>query len=169
MQKNSVAYSNNSIAIPTNFTISVTTEILPVSMTKTSVDCTMYICGDSTECSNLLLQYGSFCTQLKRALTGIAVEQDKNTQEVFAQVKQIYKTPPIKYFGGFNFSQILPDPSKPSKRSFIEDLLFNKVTLADAGFIKQYGDCLGDIAARDLICAQSLTALLFCHLCSQMK
>nr|7TOW_D Chain D, Spike protein S2 [Severe acute respiratory syndrome coronavirus 2]7TOW_E Chain E, Spike protein S2 [Severe acute respiratory syndrome coronavirus 2] len=26
------------------------------------------------------------------------------------------------------------DPSKPSKRSFIEDLLFNKVTLADAGF-----------------------------------
>nr|7X9E_E Chain E, Spike peptide [Severe acute respiratory syndrome coronavirus 2]7X9E_F Chain F, Spike peptide [Severe acute respiratory syndrome coronavirus 2] len=25
-------------------------------------------------------------------------------------------------------------PSKPSKRSFIEDLLFNKVTLADAGF-----------------------------------
>lgn len=89
--ENSVAYSNNSIAIPTNFTISVTTEILPVSMTKTSVDCTMYICGDSTECSNLLLQYGSFCTQLKRALTGIAVEQDKNTQEVFAQVKQIYK------------------------------------------------------------------------------
>lgn len=71
--ENSVAYSNNSIAIPTNFTISVTTEILPVSMTKTSVDCTMYICGDSTECSNLLLQYGSFCTQLKRALTGIAV------------------------------------------------------------------------------------------------
>nr|WLJ60559.1 surface glycoprotein [Horseshoe bat sarbecovirus] len=157
--ENSVAYSNNSIAIPTNFTISVTTEILPVSMTKTSVDCTMYICGDSTECSNLLLQYGSFCTQLNRALTGIAVEQDKNTQEVFAQVKQIYKTPPIKDFGGFNFSQILPDPSKPSKRSFIEDLLFNKVTLADAGFIKQYGDCLGDIAARDLICAQKFNGL----------
>lgn len=44
-----------------------------------------------------------FCTQLNRALTGIAVEQDKNTQEVFAQVKQIYKTPPIKDFGGFNF------------------------------------------------------------------
>uniref|UniRef100_UPI00389B3B37 Spike glycoprotein,Fibritin n=1 Tax=Severe acute respiratory syndrome coronavirus TaxID=2901879 RepID=UPI00389B3B37 len=157
--ENSVAYSNNSIAIPTNFTISVTTEILPVSMTKTSVDCTMYICGDSTECSNLLLQYGSFCTQLNRALTGIAVEQDKNTQEVFAQVKQIYKTPPIKDFGGFNFSQILPDPSKPSKRSPIEDLLFNKVTLADAGFIKQYGDCLGDIAARDLICAQKFNGL----------
>nr|QLR06866.1 surface glycoprotein [Pangolin coronavirus]WCZ55842.1 MAG: S [Pangolin coronavirus] [Pangolin coronavirus] len=157
--ENSVAYANNSIAIPTNFTISVTTEILPVSMTKTSVDCTMYICGDSIECSNLLLQYGSFCTQLNRALTGIAVEQDKNTQEVFAQVKQIYKTPPIKDFGGFNFSQILPDPSKPSKRSFIEDLLFNKVTLADAGFIKQYGDCLGDIAARDLICAQKFNGL----------
>uniref|UniRef100_UPI002DDDBD73 Spike protein S2 n=1 Tax=Severe acute respiratory syndrome coronavirus 2 TaxID=2697049 RepID=UPI002DDDBD73 len=157
--ENCVAYSNNSIAIPTNFTISVTTEILPVSMTKTSVDCTMYICGDSTECSNLLLQYGSFCTQLNRALTGIAVEQDKNTQEVFAQVKQIYCTPPIKDFGGFNFSQILPDPSKPSKRSPIEDLLFNKVTLADAGFIKQYGDCLGDIAARDLICAQKFNGL----------
>nr|BDD37258.1 spike protein [Sarbecovirus sp.] len=157
--ENSVAYSNNTIAIPTNFTISVTTEVMPVSMTKTSVDCTMYICGDSVECSTLLLQYGSFCTQLNRALTGIAVEQDKNTQEVFAQVKQIYKTPDIKDFGGFNFSQILPDPSKPSKRSFIEDLLFNKVTLADAGFVKQYGDCLGDIQARDLICAQKFNGL----------
>nr|UUX91064.1 spike glycoprotein [Sarbecovirus sp.] len=157
--ENSIAYANNSIAIPTNFSISVTTEVMPVSMAKTSVDCTMYICGDSIECSNLLLQYGSFCTQLNRALSGIAIEQDKNTQEVFAQVKQIYKTPPIKDFGGFNFSQILPDPSKPSKRSFIEDLLFNKVTLADAGFIKQYGDCLGGISARDLICAQKFNGL----------
>nr|8AJL_A Chain A, Spike glycoprotein,Fibritin [synthetic construct]8AJL_B Chain B, Spike glycoprotein,Fibritin [synthetic construct]8AJL_C Chain C, Spike glycoprotein,Fibritin [synthetic construct] len=157
--ENSIAYSNNTIAIPTNFSISVTTEVMPVSMAKTSVDCTMYICGDSTECSNLLLQYGSFCTQLNRALSGIAVEQDKNTREVFAQVKQMYKTPAIKDFGGFNFSQILPDPSKPTKRSFIEDLLFNKVTLADAGFMKQYGECLGDISARDLICAQKFNGL----------
>nr|WLJ60534.1 surface glycoprotein [Horseshoe bat sarbecovirus] len=157
--ENSIAYANNSIAIPTNFSISVTTEVMPVSMSKTSVDCTMYICGDSLECSNLLLQYGSFCTQLNRALTGIAIEQDKNTQEVFAQVKQIYKTPALKDFGGFNFSQILPDPSKPTKRSFIEDLLFNKVTLADAGFMKQYGECLGDISARDLICAQKFNGL----------
>ncbi|QWN56232.1 surface glycoprotein [Betacoronavirus sp. RsYN03] len=157
--ENSIAYANNSIAIPTNFSISVTTEVMPVSMAKTSVDCTMYICGDSQECSNLLLQYGSFCTQLNRALSGIAVEQDKNTQEVFAQVKQMYKTPAIKDFGGFNFSQILPDPSKPTKRSFIEDLLFNKVTLADAGFMKQYGECLGDISARDLICAQKFNGL----------
>ncbi|QND76020.1 spike protein [Bat SARS coronavirus HKU3] len=157
--ENSIAYANNSIAIPTNFSISVTTEVMPVSMAKTAVDCTMYICGDSLECSNLLLQYGSFCTQLNRALTGIAIEQDKNTQEVFAQVKQMYKTPAIKDFGGFNFSQILPDPSKPTKRSFIEDLLFNKVTLADAGFMKQYGDCLGDVSARDLICAQKFNGL----------
>nr|QZX47370.1 spike protein [Sarbecovirus sp.] len=157
--ENSIAYANNSIAIPTNFSISVTTEVMPVSMAKTSVDCTMYICGDSLECSNLLLQYGSFCTQLNRALTGIAIEQDKNTQEVFAQVKQMYKTPAIKDFGGFNFSQILPDPSKPTKRSFIEDLLFNKVTLADAGFMKQYGECLGDVSARDLICAQKFNGL----------
>nr|QZX47390.1 spike protein [Sarbecovirus sp.] len=157
--ENSIAYANNSIAIPTNFSISVTTEVMPVSMAKTSVDCTMYICGDSLECSNLLLQYGSFCTQLNRALTGIAIEQDKNTQEVFAQVKQMYKTPAIKDFGGFNFSQILPDPSKPTQRSFIEDLLFNKVTLADAGFMKQYGECLGDVSARDLICAQKFNGL----------
>ncbi|ADE34755.1 spike glycoprotein [Bat SARS coronavirus HKU3-7] len=157
--ENSIAYANNSIAIPTNFSISVTIEVMPVSMAKTSVDCTMYICGDSLECSNLLLQYGSFCTQLNRALTGIAIEQDKNTQEVFAQVKQMYKTPAIKDFGGFNFSQILPDPSKPTKRSFIEDLLFNKVTLADAGFMKQYGECLGDVSARDLICAQKFNGL----------
>lgn len=33
------------------------------------------------------------------------------------------------------------------------------MTLADAGFIKQYGDCLGDIAARDLICAQKFNGL----------
>nr|QZX47270.1 spike protein [Sarbecovirus sp.] len=157
--ENSVAYANNSIAIPTNFSISVTTEVMPVSMAKTSVDCTMYICGDSLECSNLLLQYGSFCTQLNRALSGIAVEQDKNTQEVFAQVKQMYKTPTIRDFGGFNFSQILPDPLKPTKRSFIEDLLYNKVTLADAGFMKQYADCLGGINARDLICAQKFNGL----------
>nr|WLJ60538.1 surface glycoprotein [Horseshoe bat sarbecovirus] len=157
--ENSIVYANNSIAIPTNFSISITTEVMPVSMAKTSVDCTMYICGDSLECSNLLLQYGSFCTQLNRALTGIALEQDKNTQEVFAQVKQMYKTPAIKDFGGFNFSQILPDPLKPTKRSFIEDLLFNKVTLADAGFMKQYGECLGDISARDLICAQKFNGL----------
>uniref|UniRef100_UPI003F8D8F75 Spike glycoprotein n=1 Tax=Bat SARS-like coronavirus Khosta-1 TaxID=2836123 RepID=UPI003F8D8F75 len=155
----SVAYSNNSIAIPTNFSISVTTEVLPVSMTKTSVDCNMYICGDSTECSNLLLQYGSFCTQLNRALSGIAVEQDRNTRDVFAQTKTIYKTPNIKDFGGFNFSQILPDPGKPSQRSPIEDLLYNKVTLADPGFMKQYGDCLGGINARDLICAQKFNGL----------
>nr|WCC63928.1 spike glycoprotein [Bat Coronavirus RsYN20] len=155
----SIAYSNNTIAIPTNFSISITTEVMPVSMAKTSVDCNMYICGDSTECANLLLQYGSFCTQLNRALSGIAVEQDRNTREVFAQVKQMYKTPALKDFGGFNFSQILPDPLKPTKRSFIEDLLFNKVTLADAGFMKQYGECLGDINARDLICAQKFNGL----------
>nr|WLJ60560.1 surface glycoprotein [Horseshoe bat sarbecovirus] len=157
--ESSLAYSNNTISIPTNFTISITTEVLPVSMAKTSVDCNMYICGDSTECSNLLLQYGSFCTQLNRALSGIAVEQDRNTREVFAQVKQMYKTPPLKDFGGFNFSQILPDPLKPTKRSFIEDLLYNKVTLADPGFMKQYGDCLGGINARDLICAQKFNGL----------
>ncbi|APO40579.1 S protein [Severe acute respiratory syndrome-related coronavirus] len=155
----SIAYSNNIIAIPTNFSISVTTEVLPVSMTKTSVDCNMYICGDSTECSNLLLQYGSFCTQLNRALSGIAVEQDRNTRDVFAQTKSIYKTPNIKDFGGFNFSQILPDPKKLSYRSFIEDLLYNKVTLSDPGFMKQYGDCLGGINARDLICAQKFNGL----------
>nr|UZH24811.1 surface glycoprotein [Sarbecovirus sp.] len=158
-EDSNVAYSNNSIAIPTNFSISVTTEVLPVSMTKTSVDCNMYICGDSTECSSLLLQYGSFCQQLNRALAGVSVEQDKNTQDVFAQVKSIYKVPAIKDFGGFNFSQILPDPAKPSKRSFIEDLLYNKVTLADPGFMKQYGDCLGGVNARDLICAQKFNGL----------
>nr|UAY13265.1 spike glycoprotein [Bat coronavirus] len=157
--ESSIAYSNNSIAIPTNFSIQVTTEVLPVSMSKTSVDCTMYICGDSQECNKLLLQYGSFCAQLNRALSGVAVEQDKNTEAVFAQVKQIYKAPVIKDLGGFNFSQLLPDPTKPSQRSFIEDLLFDKVTLSDAGFIKQYGDCLGDIAARDLICAQKFNGL----------
>nr|ALJ94036.1 spike glycoprotein [SARS-like coronavirus BatCoV/BB9904/BGR/2008] len=155
----SIAYSNNTIAIPMNFSISVTTEVLPVSMTKTSVDCNMYICGDSTECSNLLLQYGSFCTQLNRALAGIAVEQDRNTRDVFAQTKAMYKTPSLKDFGGFNFSQILPDPAKPSSRSFIEDLLYNKVTLADPGFMKQYGDCLGGVNARDLICAQKFNGL----------
>ncbi|QVN46569.1 spike glycoprotein [Bat SARS-like coronavirus Khosta-2] len=158
-EDSNVAYSNNSIAIPTNFTISVTTEVLPVSMTKTAVDCNMYICGDSTECSSLLLQYGSFCQQLNRALAGVSVEQDKNTQDVFAQVKSIYKVSAIKDFGGFNFSQILPDPAKPSKRSFIEDLLYNKVTLADPGFMKQYGDCLGGVNARDLICAQKFNGL----------
>ncbi|ADK66841.1 spike protein [Bat coronavirus BM48-31/BGR/2008] len=154
-----IVYSNNTIAIPMNFSISVTTEVLPVSMTKTSVDCNMYICGDSTECSNLLLQYGSFCTQLNRALAGIAVEQDRNTRDVFAQTKAMYKTPSLKDFGGFNFSQILPDPAKPSSRSFIEDLLYNKVTLADPGFMKQYGDCLGGVNARDLICAQKFNGL----------
>ncbi|QWN56202.1 surface glycoprotein [Betacoronavirus sp. RmYN05] len=155
----SPAYANNTVLIPTNFSVSVITEVLPVSMAKTAIDCNMYICGDSTECSRLLLQYGSFCEQLNRALAGVALEQDKNTQDVFAQVKAVYKTPTFTDFGGFNFSSVLPQPGKPSQRSFIEDLLFNKVTLSDAGFMKEYGNCLGDVAARDLICAQKFNGL----------
>ncbi|ABN10857.1 Spike glycoprotein [Bat coronavirus HKU4-3] len=147
-------------AIPTNFSFSVTQEYIETSIQKVTVDCKQYVCNGFTRCEKLLVEYGQFCSKINQALHGANLRQDESVYSLYSNIKTT-STQTLEYGlnGDFNLT-LLQVPqiggSSSSYRSAIEDLLFDKVTIADPGYMQGYDDCMkqGPQSARDLICAQ---------------
>lgn len=153
------------IDVPTNFTLAATTEFIQTYASKISIDCSKYLCGDSTQCKNVLLQYGTFCNDVNTALTKVFSLLDSALVET---VQSLKSTAPAEfsYTGDFNFTSLVgclgTSCNTNSYRSSLSDLLFNKVSVADPGFMQAYQKCLdsqwgGNI--RDLICTQSFNGI----------
>nr|WDE20340.1 spike protein [Betacoronavirus sp.] len=147
-------------SIPTNFTFGITQEFIETSIQKVTVDCKQYVCNGFLKCEQLLNQYGQFCSKINLALHGANLQQDDAQKLLFANIKTSQSQPFEAGFGGpFNLSLLEPlkvQTSEYGYRSAIEDLLFNKVTIADPGYMQGYDECMkqGPQSARDLICAQ---------------
>ncbi|UJY53843.1 spike glycoprotein [Rousettus madagascariensis nobecovirus] len=153
------------IEVPTNFTLAATTEYIQTYASKISIDCSKYLCGDSVQCKNILLQYGTFCNDVNTALTRVFSLLDTALVETVTSLKSTAPAD-LAYTGDFNFTSLVgclgTSCNQNSYRSAISDLLFNKVSVADPGFMQAYQKCLdsqwgGNV--RDLICTQSFNGI----------
>ena len=153
------------VEVPTNFTLAATTEYIQTYASKISIDCSKYLCGDSTQCKTILLQYGTFCTDVNTALSRVFSLLDSSLVDTVSSLKS---TAPASFdfTGDYNFTSLVgcvgSNCDSKSYRSAISDLLFNKVSVADPGFMQSYQQCLdaqwgGNI--RDLICTQSFNGI----------
>nr|WCC63875.1 spike glycoprotein [Bat Coronavirus MrYN20] len=153
------------LSVPTNFTLAASTEYIQTTASKVNVDCVKYLCGDSTRCINVLMQYGTFCTDVNSALNNVATSLD---DAMVSLIKDFGVTSIANSFdtGMFNFTSLLgcvgSNCGAKSHRSALTDLLYNKVKLADPGFMQSYQKCIdsqwgGQI--RDLICTQTFNGI----------
>uniref|UniRef100_A0AB38ZDN1 Spike protein n=1 Tax=Eidolon bat coronavirus TaxID=2717680 RepID=A0AB38ZDN1_9NIDO len=153
------------ISVPTNFTLVASTEYIQTYASKISIDCAKYLCGDSSQCRTVLLQYGTFCNDVNVALTRVFTLLDNSLVDTFSSLKS---TAPVQldYTGDFNFTSLVgcigTGCDSKSHRSALSDLLFSKVSVADPGFMQSYQKCLdaqwgGNI--RDLLCTQTFNGI----------
>ncbi|AWV67040.1 spike protein [Bat coronavirus] len=153
------------VSVPTNFTLVASTEYIQTYASKISIDCAKYLCGDSSQCRTVLLQYGTFCNDVNVALTRVFTLLDNSLVDTFSSLKS---TAPVQlaYTGDFNFTSLVgcigTDCDSKSHRSALSDLLFSKVSVADPGFMQSYQQCLdaqwgGNI--RDLLCTQTFNGI----------
>ncbi|ARJ34226.1 spike protein [Bat coronavirus] len=148
------------VSLPLNFTFGVTQEYIETSIQKITVDCKQYVCNGFAKCEKLLEQYGQFCSKINQALHGANLRQDDFVRNLFESVKTPQTVPLTTGFGGeFNLTLLEPlsvSTGSSNARSALEELLFDKVTIADPGYMQGYDDCMqqGPASARDLICAQ---------------
>nr|QBP43256.1 S protein [Bat coronavirus] len=152
---------SGNITIPLNFTVSVQVEYLQMYLQPVSVDCNMYVCGGNPHCLRLMSQYASACRTIEESLQlGARLESTEvaNTISVSSQAVQLAN---ITNFDSYNVSVLLP---RANGRSFIEDLLFDKVVTSGLGTVDQdYKQCvnewgIGEVA--DLSCAQYYNGIM---------
>nr|QRN68101.1 spike glycoprotein [Betacoronavirus Erinaceus] len=148
------------VSIPQNFSFGITEEFIETSIQKVTVDCKQYVCNGFERCEQLLVQYGQFCSKINQALHGVNLRQDDATKSLFEDIKVSQSAPLMASLtGDYNLS-LFEAPhignNNGQYRSALEDLLFDKVTLSDPGYMKGYDECMkkGPPSARDLICAQ---------------
>nr|QGA70702.1 spike glycoprotein [Erinaceus hedgehog coronavirus HKU31] len=149
------------ISVPTNFSFRVTEEFIETSIQKVTVDCKQYVCNGFERCEQLLEQYGQFCAKINQALHGVNLRQDDATKSLFESIRVPQSAPLMASLSGDYNLSLFETPSintggSGNYRSALEDLLFDKVTLSDPGYMKGYDECMkkGPPSARDLICAQ---------------
>nr|WPH57461.1 Spike glycoprotein [Infectious bronchitis virus] len=153
------------VLIPDSFNLTVTDEFIQTQMQQVQINCIQYVCGNSIQCKQLFRQYGPVCDSILFIVNGI-VQQDN------AEILQFYSSTKPKGFdessfsnftaGEFNISLVLPKNGRPTGRSFIEDLLFDKVESLGLPGDSTYQKCtsgpLGFV--KDLVCAQKYNGLL---------
>ncbi|AKF17724.1 spike protein [Duck coronavirus DK/GD/27/2014] len=158
------------VSIPYTLTLAVTTEYLQTSYQKVTIDCARYVCGESLKCRTLLQQYGSFCTSVNNILAGVNDNEDNGMLSFVEAINTGYSLNFSSFnssnLGGFNLSLVLPNSAKPSGRSFIEDLLFDKVVTVGVGEVDaNYDKCMDSRGgkftnAADLTCAQFYNGIM---------
>ncbi|URD31287.1 spike protein [Mouse coronavirus] len=157
------------IQIPTNFTIGSYEEFIQTSAPKVSIDCAQFVCGDYVACRSLLSEYGSFCENINAILLELNSLLD-TTQFQVATALMAGVTLSSRLNDGLGmdvddiqFDSVLgcvgSDCDRANTRSALEDLLFNKVKLADVGFVEAYNNCTNGQEIRDLICVQSYNGI----------
>ncbi|ATP66744.1 spike glycoprotein [Myodes rufocanus vole coronavirus 2/JL2014] len=154
--------------IPSDFTIGNVEEFIQTSSPKVTIDCAAFVCGDYAACREQLVEYGTFCDNINAILSEVNNLLDTSQMQVSsALMNGVTLSTKLKDGIDFNvddinFSSVLGcigSDCSASGRSVIEDLLFNKVKLADVGFVEAYNNCTGGNEVRDLICVQSFNGI----------
>nr|AKA64497.1 spike protein [Porcine epidemic diarrhea virus]AKA64498.1 spike protein [Porcine epidemic diarrhea virus]AKA64499.1 spike protein [Porcine epidemic diarrhea virus]ALM09364.1 spike protein [Porcine epidemic diarrhea virus] len=158
------------ISIPTNFSMSIRTEYLQLYNTPVSVDCATYVCNGNSRCKQLLTQYTAACKTIESALQLSARLESAEVNSMLTISEEALQLATISSFNGdgYNFTNVLGvsvyDPASGrvvQKRSFIEDLLFNKVVTNGLGTVDEdYKRCSNGRSVADLVCAQYYSGVM---------
>nr|AZL47228.1 spike protein [Porcine epidemic diarrhea virus] len=158
------------ISIPTNFSMSIRTEYLQLYNTPVSVDCATYVCNGNSRCKQLLTQYTAACKTIESALQLSARLESVEVNSMLTISEEALQLATISSFNGdgYNFTNVLGvsvyDPAigrVVQKRSFIEDLLFNKVVTNGLGTVDEdYKRCSNGRSVADLVCAQYYSGVM---------
>nr|WCC63837.1 spike protein [Bat Coronavirus EsYN17] len=156
------------VSIPTNFTLAATTEYIQTTAPKVNVDCVKYLCGDSERCIDVLSQYGAFCEDVNKALADVSAIIDSSMVTMVSELTAgvMWSETPQANVGSYNFSGLMgclgSNCQEKQYRSAISDLLYNKVKVADPGFMGAYQKCIDEQwggSVRDLICTQTFNGI----------
>nr|ASV51733.1 spike protein [Porcine epidemic diarrhea virus] len=151
------------ISIPMNFTMGVRTEYIQLYNNPISIDCSMYVCNGNERCNKLLNQYASACKTIESALQMSARLESMEVNSMLTLSQDALQLANISIFngGGYNFTNFLAtnEPAGTSasysRRSRIEDLLFDKVVTNGLGTVDEdYKRCSNGLSIADLVCAQ---------------
>ncbi|ADM33558.1 spike glycoprotein [Bat coronavirus HKU9-5-1] len=154
------------VSIPTNFTLAATSEYIQTSSPKINVDCAKYLCGDSDRCMNVLLQYGTFCDDVNKALAEVSATIDASVVSLMSELtSDVVRNENMQFDTTYNFTSLMgclgSDCDSKMYRSALSDLLYNKVKVTDPGFMQSYQKCIsqwgGEI--RDLMCTQTFNGI----------
>nr|AAP92675.1 spike protein [Infectious bronchitis virus] len=153
------------VLIPTGFNLTVTDEYIQTRMDKVQINCLQYICGNSLECRKLFQQYGPVCDNILSVVNSVSQKEDMELLNFYSSTKPSgYNSPVFNNLttGEFNISLVLTQPSSPSGRSFVEDLLFTSVETVGLPTDAEYKKCTaGPLGAlKDLVCAREYNGLL---------
>nr|WCC62520.1 spike protein [Bat Coronavirus SkGD17] len=149
------------VSIPTNFSMGVRAEYLQLFNTPVSIDCAMYVCNGNTRCKTLLAQYTSACKTIESALQLSARLESLEVNSMLTVSETALELATIQQFpgGGYNFSSVLG--ASVNSKSFIEDLLFDKVVTNGLGTVDQdYKSCSKGLSIADLACAQYYNGIM---------
>ncbi|URD31216.1 spike protein [Myotis bat coronavirus] len=149
------------ISIPTNFSMSIRTEYLQLYNTPVSVDCATYVCNGNSRCKQLLTQYTSACKTIESALQLSARLESVEVNSMLTISEEALQLATISSFNGdgYNFTNVLG--ASVNQRSFIEDLLFDKVVTNGLGTVDEdYKRCSNGLSVADLVCAQYYSGVM---------
>nr|WBW48750.1 spike glycoprotein [Infectious bronchitis virus] len=153
------------VLIPDSFNLTVTDEYIQTRMDKIQINCIQYVCGNSIECRRLFQQYGPVCDNILSVVNSVGQREDMELLSFYSSTKPSGYNIPIfsnVSTGDFNISLLLTQPSSPTGRSFIEDLLFTSVESVGLPTDEAYKKCtagpLGFV--KDLVCAREYNGLL---------
>nr|AVP25406.1 spike glycoprotein [Rousettus bat coronavirus HKU9] len=155
------------VNIPTNFTLAATEEFIQTTAPKMNIDCARYLCGDSSRCLTVSLQYGTFCDDINKALLRVSQLLDTSLLALFKEFStNVRPEAELSLDGAYNFTGLMgclgSNCGGKSHRSALSELLYNKVKVADPGFMSSYQKCIdsqwgGEV--RDLICTQTYNGI----------
>nr|WPV62941.1 MAG: spike protein [Jingmen rodent alphacoronavirus 1] len=143
------------ISLPLDHVINVKEQFVQTSAPKFDVDCERYICDVSVQCKELLAKYGGYCPKIVSDIKSSSLQLDYQVQGIYKTLNVDVKVPDID-FGAFNFSMF---ESEPNGRSFIEDILFDKIVTTGPGFYQDYYDCK-KMNLEDITCKQYYNGIM---------
>nr|WIF20064.1 spike protein [Luchacovirus sp.] len=143
------------IRLPLDHYIGVKEQFVQTAVPKFDVDCERYICDVSSECRELLSRYGSYCAKVLSDIRSSSTQLDYQILGLYKTLAVDVSVPDID-FGAFNFSSYLPSDNK---RSFIEDLLFDKIVTTGPGFYQDYYNCRQQYI-QDVTCKQYYNGIM---------
>nr|WPV62927.1 MAG: spike protein [Jingmen bat alphacoronavirus 2] len=124
------------LTIPVNFTFSVQAEYIQMMMKPVTVDCSVYVCNGNPRCLQLLTQYASACRTIEQALQLSARLESVEVNSMIAiSERALGALDVVQHDSMYNLSNVLP--ASAGGRSFIEDLLFDKVVTSGLGTVDQ--------------------------------
>lgn len=143
------------IELPVDHYVSVKEQFIQTSAPKFDVDCERYICDVSSDCRELLVKYGGYCSKILADIKSSSIQLDYQILGLYKALAVDFDIPDID-FGSFNFSMYM---SEANGRSFIEDLLFDKIVTTGPGFYQDYYDCK-KMNLQDLTCKQYYNGIM---------